>query len=134
MHWALPAEPDFSEFTSCADSSEGVNVHPADPPRADPIARIQKVLAGLGGQVWTDEQLRERLAVVAVDLANPTLDCRIGSSRRLQTVSTQFCIAPGVRARRSCRASPYECRRDRTDPRTRAGRLKGAGPVSRVDW
>jgi thioester reductase-like protein len=44
-------------------------------PQSDPIARIQKALAlaGTNGQVWTNEQLRERLAVVSVDLAEPNL-------------------------------------------------------------
>src|ERR1700679_2079692 len=44
-------------------------------PQSDPIARIQKALAlaAVDGPVWTEQELRERLTVVPVDLAQPKL-------------------------------------------------------------
>ena len=67
-------------------------------PQSDPVARIQKALAlaATNGQVWTNEQLRERLAVVSVDLAEPNLGLTDERFQALATALTQSCIAPRV--------------------------------------
>ena len=74
MHWAITGGTGFLGIHVLRELLRGSGTFTLlTRPRADPIARIQRVLAGLGEQVWTDEQLRERLAVLAVDLAEPNL-------------------------------------------------------------
>jgi nucleoside-diphosphate-sugar epimerase len=74
MHWAITGGTGFLGIHVLRELLRGSGTFTLlTRPRADPIARIHKVLAGLGGQVWTDEHLRERLAVLAVDLAEPNL-------------------------------------------------------------
>jgi nucleoside-diphosphate-sugar epimerase len=55
-------------------------------PQSDPIARIQKALAlaAVDGPVWTEQELRERLTVVPVDLAQPKLGL---SDQRFQALA-----------------------------------------------
>jgi thioester reductase-like protein len=74
MHWAITGGTGFLGIHVLGELLRGTGTFTLlTRPRADPIARIHKVLAGLGEQVWTDEQLRQRFAVVAVDLAEPNL-------------------------------------------------------------
>jgi thioester reductase-like protein len=74
MHWAITGGTGFLGIHLLRELLRGSGTFTLlTRPRADPVARIHKVLAGLGGQVWTEEYLRERLAVLAVDLAEPHL-------------------------------------------------------------
>ena len=75
MHWAITGGTGFLGTTSCANLAGTWNVHFADPSavRPDRSHTESARIAGTNGQVWTNEQLRERLAVVSVDLAEPNL-------------------------------------------------------------
>lgn len=76
MHWAITGGTGFLGIHVLGELLRGSGTFTLlTRPQSDPIARIQKALAlaATDEQVWTDQQLRERLAVVPVDLAEPNL-------------------------------------------------------------
>ena len=76
MHWAITGGTGFLGIHVLRELLRGSGTFTLlTRPPSDPIARIQKALAlaATDGWVWTDEHLRERLAVVPVDFAKPNL-------------------------------------------------------------
>ncbi len=76
MHWAVTGGTGFLGIHILRELLRGPGTFTLlTRPQADPIARIQKALAlaATDGQVWTDEDLRERLAVVPVDFSEHNL-------------------------------------------------------------
>jgi nucleoside-diphosphate-sugar epimerase len=73
MHWAITGGTGFVGVHIVSELLRGSGTFTVlTRPRSDPIARIQKALAIIG-QEWTEEQLRERLAVAEVDFGQPKL-------------------------------------------------------------
>jgi len=76
MHWAITGGTGFLGIHVLGELLRGNGTFTLlTRPPSDPIARIQKALAiaATDGHVWTDEHLRERLAVVPVDFTKPNL-------------------------------------------------------------
>jgi nucleoside-diphosphate-sugar epimerase len=76
MHWAITGGTGFLGVHLLSELlSENGTFTLLTRPQSDPIARIRKALAlaTTGGNVWTEEHLRERLSVVPVDFAQPNL-------------------------------------------------------------
>jgi len=76
MHWIITGGTGFLGIHLLGELLQGSGTFTLlTRPPSDPIIRIQKALAltATDGQVWTDEQLRGRLAVVPVDFAKPNL-------------------------------------------------------------
>jgi nucleoside-diphosphate-sugar epimerase len=76
MHWAITGGTGFLGIHVLRELLRGSGTFTLlTRPQSDPIARVRKALAlaATDGQVWTDEQLRQRLAVVPVELAEPNL-------------------------------------------------------------
>ena len=99
MHWAITGGTGFLGIHVLDELLRGGGTFTLlTRPQSDPIARIQKALAlaASDGQVWTDEHLRERLAVVPVDFAQ----------RNLGLSTPQFtALADGVDAILHCAGS-----------------------------
>jgi thioester reductase-like protein len=73
MHWAITGGTGFVGIHVLGELLRGSGTFTLlTRPQSDPITRIQKALAVIG-QGWTDEQLRERVAVVPVDFGEPHL-------------------------------------------------------------
>jgi thioester reductase-like protein len=73
MHWAITGGTGFVGIHVLSELLQGSGTFTLlARPESDPIRRIQMALAVIG-QVWTDEQLCERLAVVPVDFGEPRL-------------------------------------------------------------
>jgi thioester reductase-like protein len=76
MHWAITGGTGFLGVHLLRELLKGPGTFTLlTRPQGDPVARIQKALAlaATNGQVWSDKQLRERLAVVPVDFSEPNL-------------------------------------------------------------
>ncbi|WP_051465129.1 SDR family oxidoreductase [Mycobacterium genavense] len=76
MHWAITGATGFLGIHILGELLRGDDTFTLlSRPPSDPIARIGKALplAVTDGQVWTEEELRDRFTVVAVDLAAPKL-------------------------------------------------------------
>ncbi|WAJ46675.1 SDR family oxidoreductase [Mycobacterium sp. Aquia_216] len=76
MHWAITGATGFLGVHILGELLRGDETFTLlTRPQSDPITRIQKALplAVMDGQVWAEAELRERLAVVPVDLAAPKL-------------------------------------------------------------
>jgi nucleoside-diphosphate-sugar epimerase len=76
MHWAITGATGFLGVHILSELLRGDETFTLlTRPQSDPITRIRKALplAATDGQVWTDEELRQRLSVVPVDLAAPKL-------------------------------------------------------------
>ncbi len=76
MHWAITGATGFLGVHILSELLRGDETCTLlTRPQSDPINRIRKALplAATDGQVWTDEELRQRLSVVPVDLAAPKL-------------------------------------------------------------
>ncbi len=87
MHWAITGGTGFLGIHVLGELLRGSGTFTLlTRPPSDPIARIQKALAlaATDGQVWTDEHLRERLAVVPIDFAKPNLGL---SDQQFQTLA-----------------------------------------------
>jgi nucleoside-diphosphate-sugar epimerase len=73
MHWAITGGTGFVGVHLLGELLSGSGTFTLlTRPQSDAITRIRKALAVIG-QEWTDEQLRERLAVVPVDFGQPNL-------------------------------------------------------------
>jgi thioester reductase-like protein len=86
MHWAITGGTGFLGVHLLDELLAGSGTFTLlTRPQADPIARIQKALAlaSTDGQAWTDEDLRERLAVVPVDFSEPNLGLSAQQFREL---------------------------------------------------
>jgi nucleoside-diphosphate-sugar epimerase len=76
MHWIITGGTGFLGIHLLGELLQGSGTFTLlTRPPSDPIIRIQKALALIAtdGQVWTDEHLRGRLAVVPVDFAKSNL-------------------------------------------------------------
>lgn len=76
MHWAITGATGFLGVHILGELLRGDDRFTLlTRPQSDPITRIRKALplAVTDGQVWTEEELRERLVVVPVDLTAPQL-------------------------------------------------------------
>jgi nucleoside-diphosphate-sugar epimerase len=76
MHWAITGATGFLGVHILGELLRGDETFTLlTRPQSDPITRIRKALplAATDGRVWTDGELRDRLAVVPVDLAAPKL-------------------------------------------------------------
>jgi nucleoside-diphosphate-sugar epimerase len=74
MHWAITGGTGFLGIHFLAELLRGPATFTLlTRPESDPIARIRKALAVIDERVWSEEQLRERLAVVPVDLGESKL-------------------------------------------------------------
>jgi len=73
MHWAITGGTGFVGIHVVGELLRGSGTFTLlTKPHSDAITRVRKALAAIG-QVWTDEQLRERLAIAPVDLGQPRL-------------------------------------------------------------
>lgn len=76
MHWAITGATGFLGIHILGELLRGDETFTLlTRPQSDPINRIAKALplAVADGQLWTEEELRERLTVVPVDLVAPKL-------------------------------------------------------------
>jgi thioester reductase-like protein len=74
MHWAITGGTGFVGVHVLSELLRGSGTFTLlTRPRSDSLARLQKALAAIGGQLWTAEYLRERLAIVPVDFGEPNL-------------------------------------------------------------
>lgn len=86
MHWAITGATGFLGIHILGELLRGDETFTLlTRPQSDPITRIGKALplAVTDGRVWTEDELRQRLTVVPVDLAAPKLGLSEGRFQEL---------------------------------------------------
>ena len=74
MHWAITGGTGFVGVHVLSELLRGGGTFTLlTRPQSDSIVRVHKALAMIDGQLWTEEYLRERLAIVPVDFGEPNL-------------------------------------------------------------